>query len=126
MYPINTVNFLVEIFFDSFLLSPSKCAHSQDLDESGRNQTNGIEELQALLQERENNGPGDESKKDSEQDSHSLSSLASVKEDDLENKRNELVCSCLALLMARCLKTKIGYICIFSLSLHWTTCLING
>lgn len=65
-------------------------AKLKDLDESGRNQTNGIEELQALLQERENNGPGDESKKDSEQDSHSLSSLASVKEDDLENKRNEL------------------------------------
>lgn len=64
-------------------------AKLKDLDESGRNQRNEIEELQALLQERENNGPGDEPK-DSEQDSLSLTSLATVKAEDLENKRNEL------------------------------------
>jgi hypothetical protein len=68
--------------------------YPQDVDEFGRNQRNELEELQALLQERENNGPGDEPKRDSEQDSLYLSSLATVKLEDLENKRNELVGSC--------------------------------
>lgn len=65
-------------------------AKLKDVDEFGRNQRNELEELQALLQERENNGPGDEPKRDSEQDSLYLSSLATVKLEDLENKRNEL------------------------------------
>lgn len=65
-------------------------AKLKDIDEFGRNQRNELEELQALLQERENNGPGDEPKRDSEQDSLYLSSLVTVKLEDLENKRNEL------------------------------------